>query len=102
MDQQTLVYLIWAIPLLPLTAFFLIMLFTRGHDRLSHTVAIGAMALSFILAQIVFWNVVGNGEELAAHPIIMSIPWLPGPNPLNMGVLVDPLTAVMLFMVPLA
>jgi NADH-quinone oxidoreductase subunit L len=103
MNEQTLVYLVWLIPLLPLTAFFLIMLFTRGRDRLSHTIAIGAMAISFILAQIVFWNVIGNGEELAAHPIEMSIPWLPqGFNTLNMGVLVDPLTAVMLFMVPLA
>src|SRR5512143_1574780 len=103
MNEQTLVYLVWLIPLLPLTAFFLIMLFTRGRDRLTHTIAIGAMAISFILAQIIFWSVIGNGEELAAHPIEMSIPWLPqGMNTLNMGVLVDPLTAVMLFMVPLA
>ena len=138
MDQQTLVYLVWLIPLLPLTAFFLIMLFTRGHDRLSHTIAIGAMTLSLIFAQIVFWstvaerlarscdagcrgrtcrrNAVGHrgafgrnasGAEMAEHGspafIESSIPWLPqGLNTLNMGVLVDPLTAVMLFMVPLA
>jgi NADH-quinone oxidoreductase subunit L len=103
MDQQTLVYLVWAIPLLPLLAFFTIMLFTRRRDRLSHTIAIGAMAISFVLAQIIFWNVIGNGEELAAHPIAPPpIPWLPqGMNTLNMGVLVDPLTAAMLFMVPL-
>ena len=142
MDQQTLVYLVWLIPLLPLTAFFLIMLFTRGHDRLSHTIAIGAMTLSLIFAQIVFWNAVAQGgsheaaapaaavEHAAEAPsatvehsaetpaaaegeharssehgsyIESSIPWLPqGLNTLNMGVLVDPLTAVMLFMVPLA
>src|SRR5512143_2418944 len=103
MNEQTLVTFVWLIPLLPLLAFFTLMLFTRGRDRLSHTVAIGAMLISFVLAQIVFWNVIGNGEELAAHPITMSIPWLPqGMNTLNMGVLVDPLTAAMLFMVPLA
>src|SRR5512136_3158416 len=103
MNEQTLVTFVWLIPLLPLLAFFAIMLFTRGRDRLSHTIAIGAMLISFVLAQIIFWNVIGNGEELAAHPITMSIPWLPqGSNILNMGVLVDPLTAAMLFMVPLA
>jgi NADH-quinone oxidoreductase subunit L len=103
MNEQTLVTFVWLIPLLPLLAFFTIMLFTRGRDRLSHTIAIGAMAISFVLAQIVFWNVFGHGEELAAQPLAMSIPWLPqGLNTLNMGVLVDPLTAAMLFMVPLA
>jgi NADH-quinone oxidoreductase subunit L len=103
MNEQTLVTFVWLIPLLPLLAFFTIMLFTRGRDRLSHTIAIGAMAISFVLAQIIFWNVIGNGEELAAHPIEMSIPWLPqGLNTLRMGVLVDPLTAAMLFMVPIA
>ena len=103
MNEQTLVTFVWLIPLLPLLAFFTIMLFTRGRDRLTHTIAIGAMVISFVLAQIIFWNVIGNGEELAAHPIAMSIPWLPqGLNTLNMGVLVDPLTAAMLFMVPLA
>src|SRR5512135_1008696 len=103
MNEQTLVTFVWLIPLLPLLAFFATMLFARGRDRLSHTIAIGAMLISFMLAQIIFWNVIGNGEELAAHPIAMSIPWLPqGLNTLRMGVLVDPLTAAMLFMVPIA
>src|SRR5512135_2225660 len=103
MNEQTLVTFVWLIPLLPLLSFFTIMLFARGRDRLSHTIAIGAMLISFMLAQIIFWNVIGNGEELAAHPIAMSIPWLPqGLNTLRMGVLVDPLTAAMLFMVPIA
>ncbi len=43
MNEQTLVTFVWLIPLLPLLAFFTIMLFTRGRDRLSHTIAIGAM-----------------------------------------------------------
>jgi NADH-quinone oxidoreductase subunit L len=146
MDQQTLIYIVWLIPLLPLLAFFTIMLFTRKHDRLSHSIAIGAMAISFVLAQIIFWNAVTQGgsheaekpaaateqhsteapvataEHSAETPapaesehaaaegghsypayIESSIPWLPqGLNTLNMGVLVDPLTVVMLFMVPLA
>ncbi len=103
MTEGTLVYLVWLIPALPLLAFFAIVLFTRSRDRLSHTIAIGAMLISFVLAQLVFWSVIGNGEELAQHPIALSIPWLPqGAATLNIGVLVDPLTAVMLFMVPIA
>jgi NADH-quinone oxidoreductase subunit L len=103
MDHQTLVPLVWLIPAMPLISFFAILLFTRGKNRVSHTIAIGAMLISFILAQIVFWNVVGNGEALAAEPIKDSFAWLPtGAEALRMGVLVDPLTAIMLFMVPLA
>jgi NADH-quinone oxidoreductase subunit L len=127
MDQQTLVYIVWLIPLLPLLSFFTIMLLTRKHDRLSHSIAIGAMVISFVLAQIIFWNAVTQGgSHEAAQPaavvehsaetpaaaegehgypayIESSIPWLPqGINTLNMGVLVDPLTAAMLFMVPIA
>ena len=67
MDQQTLIYFVWLIPLLPLLAFFTIMLFTRKHDRLSHTIAIGAIAISFVLAQIVFWNAVAQGGSHAAE-----------------------------------
>jgi NADH-quinone oxidoreductase subunit L len=133
MDQQTLVYLVWAIPLLPLLAFFAIMLFTRGRDRLSHTIAIGAMVISLVFAQIVFWNAIAqSGAHEAAQPAAAEAPsatvenptaapatpegeqgsavylhdshdWLPqGTTTLKMGVLVDPLTAAMLFMVPIA
>ncbi|CAG0936287.1 NADH-quinone oxidoreductase subunit L [Thermoflexales bacterium] len=125
MDQQTLVYFVWAIPLLPLLAFFAIMLFARGRDRLSHTIAIGAMVISLVLAQIVFWNAVAQGgahevaqpaaaegehaaaegEHGSAAFIHDSHDWLPQgapENALKMGVLVDPLTAAMLFMVPIA
>ena len=34
--------LIWLIPLPPLLAFFLIILFTNRHNGLSHNVAVGA------------------------------------------------------------
>jgi len=73
MDQQTLVTFVWLIPLLPLLAFFTIVLLTRKHDRLSHTIAIGAIAISFVLAQIVFWNVVTrSGSHEAETPAAAS------------------------------
>ncbi len=104
MTEETLATLVWLIPALPLASFFINFLFLRGRDRAAHTVAIGAALGSFGLAQIVFWTTVGQGgEHLMEHPIVLSIPWLPtGLLTLNMGVLVDPLTSVMLFMVPIA
>jgi NADH-quinone oxidoreductase subunit L len=102
MTDETLVTLVWLIPALPLMSFFLIFLFARGRNRLSHTIAIGSVLIAFVIAQIVFWSVIGDGADLAARPIASSFAWLPtATGPLMMGVRVDPLTAIMLFMVPL-
>ena len=46
--------LIWLIPLPPLLAFFLIVLFTNRSNRLSHIVAIGAVLLSWLGSMAVF------------------------------------------------
>ncbi len=104
MSEETRVLFVWLIPALPLASFFLIFLFARGRNRLSTIIALGSMLASFGIAQIVFWSVVGGGgEELAAHPIESSFAWLPTKTaPLLMGIHVDPLTTIMLFMVPLA
>src|SRR5512135_1735431 len=103
MTEETLVPLVWLIPALPLASFFLIFLFARGRNRLSHTIAIGSVLIAFVLAQIVFWSVIGSGEDLAKNPIASSFAWLPtSGTPLTMGIHVDPLTAIMLFMVPIA
>ncbi|MBO9369974.1 MAG: NADH-quinone oxidoreductase subunit L [Chloroflexi bacterium] len=99
--RQLLELLTVLIPLPPFLAFALIVLFFNRWKRLSHSIAIGAMALSFLMAQFVFWTVVGwGGEALYEHPIAVSIPWLPSADvALEMGVFVDPLTAVTLFFV---
>ena len=51
--------IIWLIPLPPLLAFFLIILLTNKRKALSHTVAIGAAALSWLGGMIVFVRAVG-------------------------------------------
>ena len=102
MDPRQLLELLTVlIPLPPFLAFALIILFFNRWKRLSHSVAIGAMALSFLMAQYVFWTVVGwGGEALSEHPIAVSVPWLPSADvALEMGVFVDPLTAITLFFV---
>jgi NADH-quinone oxidoreductase subunit L len=91
--------LIWLIPLPPILAFFLIVLFTNRGKALSHTVAIGAALLSWLGAMIVFLRAVGV-PELGKEPFTASIPWIPTADTwLRIGVLVDPLSAVVLFFV---
>jgi NADH-quinone oxidoreductase subunit L len=91
--------LIWLIPLPPILAFFIIVLFVNRNKALSHTIAIGAALLSWLGSMIVFWRAV-NTEHLGEHPFVSSIPWIPtGSSWLKIGILVDPLTAVTLFFV---
>lgn len=100
--QGTLLPLLVAlIPWPPFIAFGLIALVANRWKRLSHTLAILSVAISFVLSQVVFWAAIRT-EHLGEHPIAARIVWLPvGARPLEFGVLVDPLGAVMLFMVPL-
>ncbi len=91
--------LIWLIPLPPLLAFFLIVLFTNRSKALSHTIAVGAALLSWLGSMAVFLASL-RAEHLGAHPFESSIPWMPtGETWFRIGVLVDPLTAAVLFFV---
>ncbi len=92
---------VWLIPLPPLLSFFIIWLFTNRSKTLSHTVAIVSMAISWVLSVITFLFAL-TIEHFGQEVFELSVPWLPtGDTALNMGVLVDPLTAAMLFFVPL-
>jgi NADH-quinone oxidoreductase subunit L len=91
--------IIWLIPLPPLLAFFLIILFTNKSKALSHTVAIGAAALSWLGGMVVFFRAVGV-EHFGKEVFHSSINWIPtGDTWLKIGVLIDPLSAVTLFFV---
>jgi NADH-quinone oxidoreductase subunit L len=93
--------LIWLIPVFPLLAFGIIVLFTNRWNGLSHWVAIGALLISFVLGFIVIGNAISEGgHELGAHPFTDNRDWLPvGDAFIKLGVLVDPLTVVTLFFV---
>lgn len=91
--------LIWLIPLPPVLAFFLIVVFTNKNKALSHSVAVGAAFLSWLGSMIVFVRALGV-EHLGKEPIASSINWLPtGGTWLKIGVLIDPLSAAVLFFV---
>ncbi len=91
--------LIWLIPLPPLAAFAVILLLTNRSNRASHWVALLGAGLSFIASMVVFIKAVTT-PELAHAPFGSTFNWLPtGASWLKIGVVVDPLTAVMLFFV---
>ncbi len=91
--------LIWLIPLPPVLAFFVIMLFTNRRKGLSHWLGVGAVGIAWLAAMLVFFRAIGT-EGLAEHPFVSAIPWLPtGDTFFRIGVQVDPLSAVTLFFV---
>ena len=86
----------WLIPVPPLLAFGLIILFTNRSNRLSHVIGIGGMLIAWALAMSTFFYAVSGGEL----PVTTNVQWLPtGDTSLNIGTWIDPLTAVTLFFV---
>lgn len=99
--RETLFNLTWLIPAFPLLAFAAIVLYVRRWKEASSWLAVAAIVCSFVASQIVFWTAVST-PHLGENPFHSAVRWLPtGKSSLQMGVMVDPLTAVMLFMVPL-
>lgn len=96
MAVETLIVLI---PLLPLLAFFAIVLFAHRKNSLSHWLALGGAGMSWVLSMVVFWQAI-KIEDLSQHPFAAAIQWLPtGSTGLNIGLQIDPLSAVTLFFV---
>ncbi len=91
----------WLIPIFPLLAFGLIVLFTNRWKGLSHWIAIGAILLSFVFGMIVIANAIADGaHELGEHPYESVVDWLPlGETFQEFGPFVDPLTVIVLFFV---
>ena len=92
--------LTWLVPLLPLLAFAVIILFTGKNRKLSHSIAIGAIGLSWIIG----WGVAFSAfvtPHFNEHPIHFHTDWFPtGTVWFSIGTWVDPLAAITLFMVP--
>jgi NADH-quinone oxidoreductase subunit L len=95
--------LIWLIPLPPILAFAVIVLFTNRDKALSHSIAVGAALLSWFGSMVVFWRALQIGTHyLGEHPFGVNSPvnWIPtGDTWFRIGVLVDPLSAFTLFFV---
>ncbi len=99
----------WLIPIPPLVAFAVILLAAGRSRILSQIIAIFCMVLSWLMSVNVVWTVITQHKDLGLSTVFHSDTiWLvngsstAGSGALNMGILIDPLTTIMLFMVPLA
>ncbi len=91
--------LIFLIPLPPLFAFAVIIFLSGQRRALSHWLAIAAVALSWVASMVVFITAIGR-PDLAAKPLTSQVNWLPMADQVfKAGVLIDPLSAVVLFFV---
>jgi NADH-quinone oxidoreductase subunit L len=92
-------WIIWLLPLPPLLAFFAIILFTNKNRALSHSIAIGAAGLSWLGSMVVFIRALGV-NEFGKTVFNSVINWLPtGATWFKVGVLIDPISAVVVFFV---
>ncbi len=84
----------------PITAFVLIVLLFNRNQRLSAWTAIAGIFLAGVVAYGVLFQALGVGAELAKEPFVGRVNWFPtGATYFTMGWLIDPLSAMMLFMV---
>ena len=92
-------YHAWLIPLLPALAFLVIGLGTRQNKKTSAIIGITAIGASFLLSLGVVGAVLTK-RLVMASPFVMKTVWAHiGNMDLGMGVLIDPLTAMMLVVV---
>ncbi|MEG6616793.1 NADH-quinone oxidoreductase subunit L [Peptococcaceae bacterium 1198_IL3148] len=91
----------WLVPLLPALAFLIIVFITRPLQRLSSAVAIGFMLSSFVIAASAAYGVFTN-PQFQYQPLVYTMRWfgMEGFN-VDVGVLLDPSSAMMIFMVSL-
>lgn len=89
----------WLIPLLPAISFVIIGMITRSYGKLSAAIAVTMSSISFLLAIGVTMAVLA-GNITVENPFIQRLTWFHvGSVDISMGVLVDPLTAMMLMVV---
>src|SRR5690349_9265263 len=88
---------LWLIPALPIIAAGITALLKQRSRIPAASLAIGSMALSFLLSLCAFAQVLSHHSAL---PLVRNIRWFQfGNDWLKIGWMLDPLTAVMLVMV---
>ncbi len=86
--------ILWLIPVLPLLAAGISALLPRGSRRLSATLAIGSMFISFLLACSAFM------ATFHASRSVLNFSWFDlADTSVRLGIVLDPLTVLMLVMV---
>lgn len=89
------------IPLLPAISFIIVGFFLRRLPVLAATVSIGMSLISFALSLGVGYGVIAHNITVE-NPLIQRVPWLSIAGlKVDMGVYIDPISAMMLFIVTL-
>jgi NADH-quinone oxidoreductase subunit L len=92
--------LAWLVPLLPFAAFAIVGMFLQRKHVLSSFIVIAATAVSCGISWLIFFQVLGGAAD-HHHPWQSAIPWLALSTTvvLPFGILIDPLSAMMLVVV---
>ena len=92
---------LWLIPALPLFAAGIIAVNKQPARKLAASLAIGSMVIGFLLSLCAFAATLGHhGGEHGAFREVFSFPWIQfGGQWMDIGWVLDPLTAIMLVMV---
>lgn len=92
----------WLIPALPILSFLLIAFVTKRSKGLSSTVSILAILTSLGLAIAIGLSVIQSGAVIVENPVIVDVNWLSIVGlEIKFGTIIDPLSAMMLFVVTL-
>ena len=88
------------LPALPFLAFVLIVLWANRSKQLSAWLALGVIGLAWLVGWAIAFTAFG-AHDIAAHPFRMFRDWLPAGRAWQaFGFMIDPLSALMLLMVP--
>jgi NADH-quinone oxidoreductase subunit L len=94
------VSILWLIPALPIVAAGVIALLKQPHRKASATLSIGSLSLSLLLALFEFSHVLSDWTHGIATREVFNLTWIQaGTANVDLGWILDPLSAVMLVMV---
>jgi len=91
---------IWLIPLLPLVAAGISALLRREQRSMAAGLAIGSLVVSFLLSCVAFVATLHPSSHSGPFREVLNFPWFEmGESSVQLGFVLDPLTAIMLVMV---
>jgi NADH-quinone oxidoreductase subunit L len=94
------VSVLWLVPAIPIVAAGIIALLKQQCRKISATLAIGSLGISFLLALFEFAHVFGDWTRGVATREVFNLTWIHvGMAQVDLGWVLDPLSAVMLVMV---
>ncbi|OAT79504.1 NADH-quinone oxidoreductase subunit L [Desulfotomaculum copahuensis] len=91
----------WLVPLLPALAFVVIVFLTKPWQKLSALVAVAGIVGAFVFAALAAYGVFTH-PEFTEGSLVYGVRWLSMPGlHINVGIMLDPTSAMMIFMVSL-